>query len=63
MFQEFNEKKYLSTMIYKSNTLLYVLILIFTHILKVSESTISFYRHKDGKHRLNYYEYVFDLMI
>jgi len=43
-------------MIYKSNKLLYVLISIYTHILNVSESTISFHRHKDGKHRLKYYE-------
>ncbi|CAI6359203.1 unnamed protein product [Macrosiphum euphorbiae] len=33
-------------MIYKSNNKLYVLILICTHILNVSESTISLYRHK-----------------
>jgi len=44
-------------MIYKSNKLLqYVLILIYTHILNVSESTISFHRHNDGKHRLKYYK-------
>ncbi|XP_060872332.1 LOW QUALITY PROTEIN: uncharacterized protein LOC132946372 [Metopolophium dirhodum] len=34
-------------MIYKSNELLYVLILIFTNILNVSESTISYHHHKN----------------
>ncbi|XP_060872331.1 uncharacterized protein LOC132946371 [Metopolophium dirhodum] len=34
-------------MIYKRNKLLYVLILIFTNILNVSESTISYHHHKN----------------
>ncbi|KAL4085361.1 hypothetical protein QTP88_027220 [Uroleucon formosanum] len=35
-------------MIYKSNKLLFALIFIYTHILNVSESRISFHHHKDG---------------
>ncbi|KAF0746372.1 Tyrosine-protein kinase receptor Tie-2 [Aphis craccivora] len=36
-------------MIYKINSLLYVLILIYIHILNVCEGTISFHHHQNGK--------------
>jgi len=39
-------------MIYKSNRLLHVLILIYIHIFYVCESTIVFHRHENGKHQL-----------